>query len=531
MPDVTSSGPDGGSAGGAFVLVLHTHLPWLKCAGRWPVGEEWLFQAWGEAYLPVLDVLDRQADAGRRNMCTLGLTPLILEQMNDPELLARFHDWLGHALLRCRMLADNAAQFPDARERRAAAAHWWQHYSRLLDSFERRDRQLVPSFRRLAEDGVIEVLGGPLTHPYLPLHEPDTVRVQMRLGLDRSEDLLGVRPRGVWLPECAYRPGLETELERCGVGHVLLDGPTVLQAGGFPAVRRAWSLRDSTVACAGRDLELSYRVWSPTGGYPGHGAYREYHRWEYETGLKLWRVTDRSVDQADKEYYDVSIVPEALDAHVDNFAHLVRQSVMHDDDLVVACYDTELFGHWWLEGPQFLDRLFDELYDDPAAPLTTLAAYLHDAGTAGTLEPPPGSWGLRKDFSIWDNDATAGMWTTLQGLHRRMRDELTSPPATRSDAIAGLDERLRVQAARELFLAQSSDWPFMIGHDKSVDYAHERFNAHAEACKGLLDALHTLRDGSFDGTGEEFTSWLARLEHEHGIAPDLTARRLAEAWT
>lgn len=528
MPDVTDAVPPApqDDARGSFVLVLHTHLPWLKCAGRWPVGEEWLFQAWGEAYLPVLDVLDRQADAGRRGVCTVGLTPLILEQMADDELLGRFHDWLGHALLRCRMLADNAAAFPDAAERREAASFWWRHYRRLLDSFEERDRRLVPSFRRLAGDGVIEVLGGPLTHPYLPLHEPDTVRAQLRLGLERSEALLGVRPRGVWLPECAYRPGLETELDRCDVGHVLLDGPTVLQAGGFPAVRSAWTLRDAEVACAGRDLELSYRVWSPTGGYPGHGAYREYHRWEWETGLKLWRVTDRSVEGADKEYYDPSLVPEALDAHVANFTHLIRQSVMHDDDLVVACYDTELFGHWWLEGPQFLERLFDELADDATAPLTTLAAHIDRAGTAGPLEPPPGSWGLRKDFSVWDNDATAGMWTTLQQLHKRLRDAIAAAPAVDTE----LDARLLVQAARELFLAQSSDWPFMIGHDKSVDYAHERFDAHAGACDGLLDALTTLRDGSFDGTGDEFTTWLARLEHDHGVAPDLTVARLAEVW-
>lgn len=503
---------------GSFMLVLHTHMPFLKNAGRWPVGEEWLFQAWGEAYLPVIDVLERQGARGRQGVATLGLTPLVVRQMEDAGLLERFHAWIGHALLRAEMLAANSGETGDRVRRREAASVWWRHYKEMLDGFERRGCELVPSLRTLAETGTVEVLGGPATHPYLPLHDDTTVHAQVCLGLDEAERSLGVRPGGIWLPECAYRPGLEDVLEGCGVTHVLLDGPTVLQAGGFPAIRRAWSLGDSQVCALGRDLEVSYRVWSPTGGYPGHGAYREYHRWEWETGMKLWRVTDKTVAQADKEWYDPALVDTAIEAQVDDFTRLLRQSIHSSGDAVVACYDTELFGHWWLEGPRWLERLLDEVHDaagDGVLATTTPAAYLADVGAAGTLRPPAGSWGLRKDFSVWDNDATAHIWKELAELDDRFRDAVVRVGSSVTGTAAA---RLLVQACRELYLAQCSDWPFMIGHDKSVDYAQERFRVHADACVRCLDALAH--------PPEEAPSWLHELESGHDVLPGLTPAAL-----
>lgn len=507
------------AARGSFMLVLHTHMPFLKQAGRWPVGEEWLFQAWGEAYLSVLDVLDRQRELGRTGVATLGLTPLVVRQMEDPGLLERFHAWLGHALLRAEMLAANAGESDDRRERREAASTWWLHHRKVLDSFESRGCELVPSLRHLAETGTVEVLGGPATHPYLPLHDDTTVHAQVCLGLDEAERTLGLRPGGIWLPECAYRPGLEDVLAGCGVTHFLLDGPTILQAGGFPAIRRAWTLGDSQVSALGRDLEVSYRVWSPTGGYPGNGAYREYHRWEWETGMKLWRVTDKAVPQADKEWYDPAVVRGAVDAQVEDFTRLLRQSIHAEGDAVVACYDTELFGHWWLEGPLWLDALLDRVHEtrgDGVLAATTPGAYLAAVGAAGELRPPAGSWGLRKDFSIWDNDATAHIWKELAELDGRFRDAVQRWGTEGTATVRG---RLLLQACRELYLAQCSDWPFMIGHDKSVDYAQERFGVHAEACGRCLDALAT--------TGDAEPAWLGGLEADHDVLPDLVPSTLA----
>ncbi|MCC7077668.1 MAG: DUF1957 domain-containing protein [Acidimicrobiia bacterium] len=527
MPHVTgSTRPVRVEPAGRFVLVLHTHLPWLKCAGRWPVGEEWLFQAWGEAYIPVLEVLEHRHARGDTDILTLGITPPILEQLRDPDLIGRFREWLGFALLRCEMLAANAAEWPDTEERRDAAGFWWRHYRHVLDFLDERGGEIVPAFARLAADGVIEILGGPLTHPYLPLLDTETIRAQLRLGLDVHEATLGTRPQGIWLPECAYSPGLEEELARCGVTHVVLDGPTLLQAGGFAALRRAWTLGETEVAAVGRDLEVSYRVWSPTGGYPGHGAYREYHRWEWETGLKLWRVTDKAVPQAEKDWYDPDLVAPVLASHVEDFRGVLRGSVSEPHEVVVACYDTELFGHWWVEGPRWLELLLDRLDSDDTIRPTTLASYLAETGTAGPLRPPPGSWGLRKDFSVWDNDETAGMWETLDAVARRLRKALGEPDGPQPR----LEARLLVQAARELFLMQSSDWPFMIGHDKTVEYAHERFDAHTDAARGCLEALETLRDGSFDGEDPTFQAWLARIEHEHGIDADLTLDTLRAAY-
>ncbi len=508
----------------SFVLVLHTHMPYLKCAGRWPVGEDWLFQAWGDSYLPVLDVLDRQASRGRHDLVTVGLTPVLLHQMADPGLLDRFHRWIGHAMLRCEVLAANAPQWSDTDKRRDVASFLWRHYQTVLDSFEARDRQLVPSFRALAHSGTIEVLGGPLTHPYLPLHNDQTVRAQLELGLDETERQIGIRPTGAWLPECAYRPGLENVIEASGIDHVMLDGPSILQASeDSSALHRGWTLGSSTVATLARDLEVAYRVWSPTGGYPGAGAYREFHKWEWETGHKLWRVTSRSTQMDDKAFYDPTLADAQIDSDVTDFHRLLRNSVMCDDDVVVACYDTELFGHWWSEGPAWLDELFDALVVDDVIRPCTMASYLRSKSTSGRLSPPAGSWGLRKDFSIWDNDETRSMWNELEELDRRLDKAIGAYAATqRPGEIA---DRLLVQGARELMLAQCSDWPFKIGHGKYIDYAHERFDTHAAAAHHCFDALETTLAGSHNRI-----EWLTDLEADHDVATEMTAGDVVAAW-
>lgn len=523
--------PETSETRGDFALVLHTHMPFLKLAGNWPVGEEWLFQAWGEAYLPVIDVLRERADARRRGMLTIGLTPLVLEQMRDPGLLERFHIWIGQGLLRCEMLAANAQLYENTAERREAAVFWWRHYKAMLDSFEAKGCELVPAFRDLLAKGAVEVLGGPLTHAYLPLHDTDTVRAQLRLGLDRGEELLGERPRGIWLPECAYRPGLEDILSECGVEYTILDGPSLLRATeDFSALRRGWRLGDSDTAAFGRDLEVTYRVWSPTGGYPGNGAYREYHRWEFETGLKLWRVTDKSVPQDDKELYDPALVGDVVAAQVDDFARLVRESFARDGDIVVACYDTELFGHWWLEGPQWLGLLLDRLGADPDVALTTIAGAVAGGDVSAEVTPPASSWGLRKDFSIWENEDTAQIWSRLDELNRRLHKTLDAhdqakrtiraAPGTGS-AAPSIRDRLLVQGLRELALAQGSDWPFMIGHDKSVEYAQERFDVHADATAFCFDMHEAVGARGPDALTAEDASHLDWLERTHDIAPGL----------
>jgi len=546
---------------GRFVLVLHTHLPWLKHAGTWPFGEEWLFQAWGESYLPILHALETQHHKGHNSLLTLGLTPLITAQMADPGLLERFETWLQNGMLRCETLMANAGrERGEFADRRRVGRFLWEGYHDTLEQFRGNNRELLPSFRRAVCNGTVELLGGPLSHPYLALHDDTTARAQVRLGLDETERLLGIRPRGIWLPECAYRPGIENALAATGVEYFMLDGPTLLACEVPHALRRVWQVGDSPVCVMGRDLDVAYRVWSPTGGYPGHGNYREYHRLDSETGLKAWRVTDKELPGPEKAFYDPEKADTAIDAHVEDFTALLHSSVHSSEDIVVACYDTELFGHWWFEGPTWLNRLLDRLAnDDTITPCTFGQTVDSTSDTAHTTThtnvagqkaqvtsldkrqsrrvfPPASSWGLGKDFSIWENEKTASMWKTLHQLEERFRSHLAQaeanldaahPDTAHPTPVPSTRTRLLLQGFRELCLAQCSDWPFLIGHNSNADYARGRFDAHASAAARCFDAIDAPEQDLH--AHAPAPSWLVTLEKQHDLAPDLTLAGLSAA--
>lgn len=505
-----------------LAFVLHSHLPWLRRNGTFPAGEEWLFQAWSESYLPLLDVLEGLAADGLRDVLTLGITPVLAEQMDDPYLLREFHAWLGRRLVD---LEHTVARYggPDAEGLRPVWTEHWRRQVQLLETFERRflTSGLTAPFGALAEAGVIELLGGPATHPYLPLmNDPELLRAQIEGGLAVSEATFGRRLLGVWTPECAYRPsgdvadptgrgvtsqlpGLESFWEEAGVTHLVLDGPTLARAAGAP--ERNWSsvagaveapggpldvldgpvwMGDSTVAAFGRNLGVSYAVWNPHGGYPADPWYRDFYRVDLEGGFKSWRVTAR--DRWDKAAYDPAAARARALSHAEDFVSLVARYLdgREHDATVVAAYDTELFGHWWFEGPIWLEAVLRSAAAPGALGLTTLASR-RDRGVPRRLDLPESSWGLGKGHQSWVNDRTRWVWEAVRAAEETFA---TLPPGPARDA-----------AWRQLTLLQASDWPFLISRDQSTQYAGERVRGHLQrfqqACAGV--DLHALaaRDG------------------------------------
>ena len=296
--------------------MLHSHLPWLAHAGSWPVGEEWLYQAWADSYLPVTDLLLRLAAEGRRNQVTLGVTPVLAAMLDDPVLPGRVPVLGGE-------LADpgrgsGRRPRPERRGRGAPCAP-----DDAVGAETRWSAGGSPVFRALVDSGVAEVLGGPAAHPFLPLLDERLARGALEAGLEDTAVRLGHRPRGIWAPECAYRPGLEQVYADAGVTHFLVDGPTV---DGETGTAYEVAGRDGTgsgVVAFPRDMEVSYRVWSPTSGYPGGPWYRDFHTFDHPSGLKPSRVTGHDVPPEHKEPYDPDAAAAALAADVDDFVDAV----------------------------------------------------------------------------------------------------------------------------------------------------------------------------------------------------------------
>lgn len=500
---------------GAFCLVLHSHLPWLPGHGVWPLGEEWLHQAWGESYVPLVAELDALADEGHRDVLTLGVTPVLAAQLDHARMLTDVVTWAALWEMRTREMGFDADP-----HRRAMAAYEFHAAART--------RQLLasrwagggaPVLRSLRDAGVVELLGGPAAHPFLPLLLPQVAAQALEAGLADSLWRLGQRPRGIWSPECGFAPELAPLLQRSWVGHFVVDEQTVRDAGGHPGA--AWRVRGTDLVAVPRDLSVTDLIWSSRSGYPTAAAYRDFHAREEFTGIRLWSVTGPGVEAAHKEPYDPAAAGAQVDRDVADFVAAVRRRLLHHVEvqgrpgLVVAAYDTELFGHWWHEGPVFLGRVVRALRA-AGVTVTTVEKAIDAGHVAGELDLGPGSWGAGKDFSVWDGPAVQDIVRENAWLQLRWLDVLAAERA------AGRLDRRRPdldQLLRTVFNALSSDWAFLVTRGQSVDYARRRAEEHRRDVHALAQLIE-------EGRHPEALAEAARQARTDRTFPELDVRTL-----
>lgn len=516
---------------GELALVLHTHVPYLKGHGVWPVGEEWLFQAWAGSWLPVTRALERLAEDGARDVLTLSVSPLVAHQTRDPHLARELAGWIEAQVWRAEEQRWHASMGPEVQ---ALGPHWWRHFRDLADLHADVERRggLTAVWAALAREGVIELLGGPATHPYLPLvADPSLIDAQLAAGLAEHAAWAGSAPRGLWPPELGHRPrsavadptaepltvdgdgtpalprhgpqlpGLEEHYARHGITHVVVDGPTLVRAAG--GAERDWTVRpersdpstagadevvhdgvligESEVVAFGRDLSVAYHVWSPTAGYPGDAWYRDL----YATGgfgvHPSWRVTDRTLPPDAKAPYVPAAARRSLVRDVDHLVGVLHATLdPRPGGLVVAAYDTELFGHWWHEGADWLEALLRRVEDNATLVTTTLASRLERRPPTRRLELPESSWGYAKGHASWVTPATRPLWATLRAAEDRARAALAGG---RGGSPA------RAAVARELALLSASDWWFMTTRGGTGDYAAARVATHAERLERWCAAI------------------------------------------
>jgi 1,4-alpha-glucan branching enzyme len=483
----------------SFALVLHSHLPYARGAGRWPHGEEWVHEAILGTYLPILGLLHDMRDEGVAYRMTIGLTPTLLEQLADAEIDKRFIEYVDDQVKRADQ---DVKRFGRDGEGRGSLAMFYaslfrEHKRAYVERF---GHDIVGAFADLARSGHIEILTSGATHGYLPLLDPASVHAQLAVGTRTTRRHTGIDPRGIWLPECAYAPGLEEIVEAYGLTHffsdpALLGGKRLVgepheferrrSGAGISAplveresidTLRPYLVRDSDVAVIARHDKVSGQVWSAMMGYPGDPSYREFHRKDDRSGLRYWRVTDVQTGLGAKELYSPGGASDRVRSHADHFVGLVRDTIAarrtkDRDALLTVTFDAELFGHWWFEGIDWLGRVLRELSARGPRPVT-VDAYLRERPARERVALQEGSWGKNNDHTTWTNDRTSWMWTELAKMSREM---IALRAVPRAD-----ERRTRAarQAARELLLAQSSDWPFLVTTGQAADYAVERFRSH-----------------------------------------------------
>lgn len=463
---------------GTFCLVLHTHLPWLAHAGAWPVGEEWFHQAFTHSWRRVVTVLETLAGEGRRDLVTLGVTPVVAAMLDDPYCLRELHTWAGFWQVRAEGLAGR----PERHLRELARYEFRAATACLADLESRWLSGASPVLRRLADSGAVELLGGPATHPFQPMLDSRVAALHLRTGLDDARLRFGRAPAGIWAPECGYTPGLERLYAAHGVGVFLVDGPAL--RGNTAAAR---TVAGSDVVCFGRDLPVTYRVWSPRSGYPGAREYRDFHTFDHASGFRPARVTSRRTPPERKRPWDPAAARDAVCRDVADFVTVVRRRLTELSErdgrpaAVVAAYDTELFGHWWHEGPWWLEQVLRAL-PEAGVRVSTLTGALAAGHLGGAVELGPCSWGSGKDWRVWDNPAVTDLVAETGRVQRRLISTVDSQVGRARDPV--LD-----QLVREAFLVTSSDWAFMVTKNSAADYARGRFRAHAARFDRLADLL------------------------------------------
>ncbi|HEV8598901.1 MAG TPA: 1,4-alpha-glucan branching protein domain-containing protein [Gemmatimonadales bacterium] len=527
-----------------FILTLHSHLPYVLNHGRWPHGSDWLCEAMTDTYLPLLEALETLEAQGVQAPLTIGVTPILASQLAHPALAGELAPFFAQRLAACD---EAAASFAGGREEHLVPlTHYWrERFSRLERLYERCDGDVVGALRRHAAAGRIELLSSAATHGFLPLlSSSESINLQLATGRAEHRRLFGELPRGCWLPECAYRPGLEEHLAAHGYGFFFVDAH-LAEAGqplglyretggpnGWPLIeefttalpQRRTAYRTYEVSPRGgrapvvafvRDPESTRQVWSRHGGFPGDGSYLEFHKIRWPGGLKLWRVTHPNADLGLKEPYEPNAARARAWAHAGHLHWLLRRrsesTRQAGESVIVAPFDTELFGHWWFEGVDFLADLYRFLAVQGAPLARTASQHLAANPPDAAIALATGSWGANGDFSMWQNPGTQWTWDRLWPLEQRFW--AAAPGALADPAL----HAILAQAARELLLLQSSDWQFIISTGAAADYASRRFLGHAEDLEALLAGLEPGgRDRAID-----VAEHAERLRRRDDVFPDI----------
>ncbi|GAB1421389.1 1,4-alpha-glucan branching protein [Anaerolineales bacterium] len=527
---------------GGLMFVLHTHIPYVRLAGRWPHGEEWIHEAICESYIPLLRGFYALRKKEVDFKLVMSITPVLADQLANQDIIQHL-DYYLEERLNLAEIDIKSFQNPTVRhdyqdyDYLAALAQWYYEQYNAVREYWKNDLKgdIIGAFRELQDEGYLEIITSAATHAYLPLLKHDlAIDAQLKTAIHSYKKLFGKKPRGIWLPECGYRPAYLTKDGeiRKGLGaflekydfeyffsetHAMIGGEPVGVAAGdvlgrYGAIKNRYVLDfESTerndndtyqayllseddeltqVAVMGRNNVTGDQVWSEKNGYPLDFDYREFNKRAPTSGFQYWRVTDEQGNLGSKDYYHPDWARYKIDQHAEHFSHLVHDliSSYHEATseygLVVSMYDTELFGHWWYEGVNWLMKVLKRISNNPAVDLVQASAYLEAHPPTRSIHLPESSWGTGGGHFTWKNRETRWMWEAINEVETAMikiAAEYQQPDSK--------EEQTLNQMARELQLLQSSDWEFLVTSAQARHYAVQRFRQHHQRFYILAESL------------------------------------------
>ncbi|NLM26196.1 MAG: DUF1957 domain-containing protein [Firmicutes bacterium] len=524
-------------AKGFLAIVLHAHLPYVRHPElEWSLEELWLYEAITETYLPLLRIFDAFEREQIPCRLTMSITPTLGSMLQDQLLIERYLRHLDKMIDLCEKELERTRWQP---EFYPLAQMYYQFYTEAKTDFCKRfSGDLVQAFAAFQDKGLVEIIASCATHGFLPLMDhAQAVDAQIAVGANWYREQFNRDPVGFWLPECGYALGVERSLQRHGIKYVITDTHGVLHSVPRPRYAvYAPVLHQVGVAFFGRDVESSKQVWSASEGYPGDFVYRDFYRdigydldYDYvrpylysdyrgHTGIKYYRITGI---EGEKLPYCPKVAREKAAEHAGNFMFNREKQVeylakhMDREPIIVAPYDAELFGHWWFEGPQWLDFLVRKIaFDQKTIKLITPGEYLERHRINQVVQPSVSSWGNNGYNEVWLDDSNEWIYRHLSVMAKEMV-QLANIEA--GDEII---KRALSAAARQVLLAQSSDWAFIMQTGTMVDYAVYRTNLHIQRFNLLKQQI---MDGCID------LEFLETVESQDNLFPNLDYRVFRQA--
>ncbi len=565
---------------GNYVLILHTHLPWVLNHGTWPHGEDWLTEAVAECYIPLLNVFNDLTDASILPKVTLDISPVLCEQLEHPDFKNKFIKYCDQKSEAAKNDNKDFKSWGYDPHHIYLTEYWQNWYQDRKNEFiSKYNSSIVKSLKALQDKGAVEIMTCGATHGYFPLLGNDeSINLQVKLAVENYKKHFGREPRGIWLPECAYRPsyewksyipvepynkkhlrqGVENILARYGIKYFVTDQKLLedsyplgryldeekesflsIDASEFQHTPRSFErnplrlyevssseeVQYGTAAAFTRHRDISMQVWSGEVGYPGQSDYLDFHKKQLGSMLRYWRVTDNKADMMYKKLYHPDWTEEKVDLQANHFIHHIENTLNHYknktgiEGAVCTPFDTELFGHWWFEGPEFIRKVLEGLANSPYVNAVTAHEQFIKENSKEVIRLPEGSWGENNTHEVWINESTKWTWEQIYNSELRFSQILSN---INIDDLNRLEERILKQALRELLLMQASDWQFLIHTKGATDYAEQRFFYHNSDFNKLCDLFqHIIKEKVLSPTE---LSYLLNVEKRNSLFEELNLK-------
>ena len=523
------------------ILHLHTHMPYVMNHDMWPHGSVWLSEVVFESYLPILEIIQNLQREGIRPSISFDFSPVLLEQLSHANAFSIFTKYAKKQIVQSEKDLHKFSKIPEAVHNIPMGEYWKSIYEEGLQTLhEMKDGSIIERFQNAEQDGLIEIMTCGLTHAYLPLLDfEQSTRMQIACSVMMHEHYFAHKPRAMFLPECGYAPILKGKNSEYYLEDIILeqsinmivldqqhsmkyvdsehDVVRILPESLRPLsqVRLQKTYKNQSLKVLIRHKSASDKVWSEKSGYPSHSAYLDFHKREFDSTLRYWKVTNHPEYTQEKYPYMMADAKKQAQIDAKEYVEYLEELALSYSEQVsetgVIClaFDTELFGHWWFEGPEFLSNFIREMDRSDILSLK-FPSEIQWNDSIHTVQCSAGSWGMNGTDETWKNESTRWLLDNMHDAEQRFENRVNS-----IDTNDQLEKRIMDQAGRELLLMQASDWPFLITKNQASDYAKERFMQHHYYFTSLIAFFDLIKSGKVLTNDQE--TLLARIEQVDDI--------------